>query len=232
MNPLFRRFHHSSASACSYLLADEGSRRALLIDPVLEDVPLYLAVLGEAGLQLDWALETHLHADHLSGAARLCELTGASLACPAGCGIAHADRYLADREEISAGELQLRALACPGHAPASHCYLAGDRLFSGDTLLIGSCGTTDEPGANPGQLYDSVVRRLFALPDETLLYPGHADARRWVSCIGEEKRANPMFCGVSRDEFIALCARRPGKAQATPTTCLEANRIARPATRH
>lgn len=211
-----RRFWDSRSTTCTYLLADPKCREGVLIDPVLEQVPLYLGVLDELGYRLAWVLDTHLHGDHASAAASLRALLQAQVGCGAGSGITGVDRLLGDGESLSVGQMKIDVLATPGHTPGCVTYRWEDCLFTGDALWIGGCGRTDEPGGNPGQLYDSVTRRLLPLPDEYLLFPGKGSQTRWVSCMGEERNANPLFRGVSRDEFIALCQRRPDPPPLSP----------------
>lgn len=229
MNPdhlpwIFRQFHDQQSGCLSYLLGDPQQRVALLIDPLAESSWLYQGMLQDYGLKLVWILETHLHEDHATAADSLRQTTGASIAVPAGCGAAHADRQIKDGEKIACGNLLLEAIATPGHSPSCHVYRWGERLFTGDTLLIGGCGRTDTPGSNPGQLYDSIRRRLMPLPDETLIYPGHALEQRLVSCIGEERLRNPVLQGMSRDEFVASQRRTVRPLPANWQACLDMNR--------
>lgn len=203
-----RRFWDSRSGTCSYLLATDGGRQCVLIDPVLEHVPLYLGVLEELDLVLSCVLESHLHADHISAAASLQDLTGCAIACSPASEIRGADVAVDDGDFLLFGEIRLQAIATPGHSRHCLTYRWGDRLFTGDALLIGGCGRADEPEGNAGLLFDSINRRLLAFPDEYLVFPGHGTQSRWVSCIGEEKRSNPMLAGNSRDEFIALSRRR------------------------
>lgn len=218
----FRQLRDEASGAFSYLLGCGRSGHALLIDPVVTQAALYLGMLDELGLRLDWVLETHLHADRVSAADALREWTGAGVAVGADSGIADADRLLRDGDALGCGDLELAVLATPGHTPGCLSYLWGGRLFSGDCLLIGACGRLDEPGGDGPRLFDSVTRRLFVLPDETLVYPGRCRAGRRVSTIGEERETNPLFHGVTRDGFAA----RPGEAAASPilAEALEANR--------
>lgn len=200
----FRQLRDEATGAFSYLVACKASGTALVIDPVVNQTPLYLGMLGELGLRLAWILETHLHADHISAADSLREWTGAKVAVSAGAGIRCADRLLTDDDTIACGEIVMQTLATPGHTPGCVSFHWHDRLFTGDCLLIGSCGRTDEPGSDGAQLFDSVIRRLFAYPDETLVYPGHCLDGRRVSSIGEERENNLLFHGVSRDSFASV----------------------------
>ncbi len=200
----FRQLRDEATGAYSYLIGCGESGSALVIDPVVNQTPLYLGILGELDLRLEWVLETHLHADHISAADSLREWTSAHVAVGARAGIDCADRMLADGEQIACGTLAIDVLTTPGHTPGCVSFFWRDRLFTGDCLLIGSCGRTDEPGSDSARLYDSVIRRLFAFPDETLVYPGHSLTGRRVSSIGEERESNPYFRDVSRDSFASV----------------------------
>ena len=178
-----------------------------MIDPVLDDWMLYLGVIDEMGWQLEAVLETHLHEDRLSAAAAIRQACGAKV-LSGDARMTGADRCLADGEILQVGQLAVQVLATPGHTPACVSYLCADRLFAGDCLLIGDCGHLCGQQADPGQMYDSITRKLLSLPDETLLYPGHDANGRQVGCIGEERRRNPFFGGVSRDEFMARMTAR------------------------
>ncbi|HMV17438.1 MAG TPA: MBL fold metallo-hydrolase [Zoogloea sp.] len=201
---LFRQFFDTASCTLTYLLADPVTGDAVIIDSVREHVGAYISFLQEQELQLDWILETHVHADHVTGAAALREFTGARSAVGAGGLVGCADRALEDGDSIVFGNQVIRAIATPGHTPGCMSYHWRDRLFTGDALLIGGCGRTDFQGGDAGQLYDSITERLFTLPDETLVYPGHDYRHARVSCIGQEKLANPRFAGKSRADFIEL----------------------------
>lgn len=198
----FRQLRDEATGTFSYLIGDTQS--AVVIDPVANQTPLYLGMLGELGLRLEWVLETHLHADHISAADSLREWTGTRVAVGARTGIHGADRLLEDGDEIVCGDIVLAALFTPGHTPGCLTFRWDGCLFTGDCLLIGACGRTDEPGSDGKQLFDSVMRRLFVLPDETLVYPGHCLAGRRVSSIGEERETNPVFHDACRDSFASL----------------------------
>jgi sulfur dioxygenase len=206
---IFRQLHYAPSGAYSYLLGDEASHAALVIDPVAEQADLILALLCDLRLSLSQIIATHGCSGRASGARRLAELTG----CPVrvGCGgqggrCTWADKELRDGESIDLGGHPLQIIATPGHTPCGIACLWRDRLFTGDTLLINNCGRVDLPASEAGQLYDSVVRRLFALPGETLIFPGHDSDGRTVSTIAEERARNPRFVGRSRDSFVTLMA--------------------------
>lgn len=220
----FRQFHDPATETFSYLVGCGETARAVLIDPVVSQVPLYLGVLGELGLSLDWVLETHLHSDHISAADALRERTHAYIAAGRQAGIEAVDRPLADGDVLRVGLLCIDVIATPGHTPGCLTYRWADRLFTGDGLLIGGCGRISEPGGNGVALYDSVTRRLFCHADETLVYPGHCLCGRRVSCIGEERERNPFFHGVSRDRFVAVRASEPDPLPVATRAAIEANR--------
>lgn len=203
-----RQFLDRPTASLSYLLACPDSGRAVMIDPVQDNLALYLGVLDEMKWELDCVLETHLHVDHITAAGKLRLATGAHIASP-DKQVANADRLLHEGDQIIVGKLQINVITTPGHTPSCVTYHCADRLFTGDCLLIGDCGNLCGDGADAGRLYDSITRKLLRFPDETLLYPGHDQQGRQVSCIGDERRNNPLFCGVSRDEFIARLACRP-----------------------
>ena len=211
MTPI-QRFDPAS-STYTYLLFDEGSREALIIDPVDEQLERDLAELQQRGLTLKWTVETHAHADHITSAARLAELTGARMAAPAGCHVGTAAVQLQDGDTLGFGAETLRVLHTPGHTAGSVCFVWAPRarpepaqLFSGDTLLIQGCERADFQSGDAGQLYDSITQRLFTLPDATVVWPAHDYHGRTQSSIGAEKAGNPRLAGKTREQFIALMA--------------------------
>ena len=200
----FRQLFDRESSTYTYVLGDAERREAVIVDPVREQVDRDLAVIAELGLNLKWILETHVHADHITGARALATRTGARTAVSLHCGATGFDRLFDDGELLVFGDEVIRAIATPGHTPGSTCYLWHDRLLTGDTLLIGGCGRTDFQRGDPVQMYHSITRKLFALPDDTLVYPGHDYKGRHVSTIGEEKATNPRLAGKSEAEFVAI----------------------------
>lgn len=193
-----------ASSTYTYLLFDQTTREAVIIDPVDEQIERDLAVLREYGLHLVWTLETHAHADHITSAGKLAELAGARTAAPAGCGIGTAGRQLQDGEELEFGSERLRALHTPGHTAGSMSYLWRDHVFTGDALLIGGCGRTDFQSGSAVDLYRSLTQVLFALPDGTTVWPGHDYQGRTSSTIGHEKASNPRVAGKTEAEFVAI----------------------------
>lgn len=200
----------AESSTWTYLLADDASHEALLIDPVRAQVDRDLGLLAAHGLRLAAIVDTHVHADHITGAAALKAATGAPTAVGADCLAEGYDRALLDGDRVDFGAQRLEAIATPGHTPGSTCFLwrqpDAARLFTGDTLLIGGCGRTDFQGGDAGLLWDSVTGRLFTLPDDTIVLPGHDYHGRSDSRIGIERRSNPRFAGHTRESFVAQMA--------------------------
>jgi glyoxylase-like metal-dependent hydrolase (beta-lactamase superfamily II) len=200
---LFRQLYDSESSTYTYLLADLELKAAILIDPVLEQVERDLKLLKELGLSLHYCLETHIHADHITGTGKLRELTGCLGILPANAQADCANRHIQDDEALELGSIAIKAIATPGHTDSHMAYLVnGERILTGDALLIRGCGRTDFQSGDAGTLYDSVTTRLFTLPDATLVYPAHDYRGQTVATIGEEKSWNPRFVGRSRDNFI------------------------------
>lgn len=195
-----------ASSTYTYVLVDPGTRDAVMIDPVDSQFDAYSALLDSERLTLRYVLETHNHADHVTGSGRLRERTGARAATPLGCGIVAADLQLIDGEELRFGRETILALATPGHTAGSMSFLWRDCVFTGDSLLIGGCGRTDFQSGDAGALYDSITQKLFALPDATIVFPAHDYNGRTSSTIGAEKRTNPRLAGRSRAAFIQLMA--------------------------
>lgn len=204
MSIVFRQLFDEDSCTLTYLLADPLTGDAVLIDTVREHTGRYAALLREMNLQLVWLLETHVHADHVTGAAGLKELTGARTVTGERAGAPCADVLAADGTTVVFGNEVIRVIPTPGHTVGCVTYHWRDRLFTGDALLIGGCGRTDFQGGDAGTLYDSITGRLFALRDEMLVYPGHNYEGRRVSCIGQERIGNPRLAGKSREAFIAL----------------------------
>lgn len=188
----------------TYLLA-VGDEVAL-VDPVRERYDTYRAILEARRLTLRFVVETHTHADHLMLNRALKHGLGAPVLMHEESPSPLVDRHVRDEEILELGGFPIRVLFTPGHTPDSMCLLLGGALLSGDTLLIGGSGRTDFPGGDAGAQYDGVTRRLFALPDDTVVWPGHDYKGRTSSTIGHEKASNPRFVGRTRAEYIDLMA--------------------------
>ncbi|MHB1678142.1 MAG: MBL fold metallo-hydrolase [Sulfuriferula sp.] len=200
----FRQLFDTTSSTYTYLLGEHESQSAVLIDPVLGHDDLYLELLAEQHFNLRYLLETHVHADHITGASALRKATGAQTAISMYSGATCADVQLRGGEYLHFGNESIQVIATPGHTPTCVSYLWRDRVFTGDALLIGGCGRTDFQGGDAGQLYDSITNKLWALPDDTLVYPAHDYHHHHVSSVAQERETNPRLAGKSRNEFIAI----------------------------
>jgi glyoxylase-like metal-dependent hydrolase (beta-lactamase superfamily II) len=194
MNMLFRQLFDYDTWTYTYLIADPATKEAVLVDPVVEQVERDLKLIRELGLTLRYCLETHIHADHITGTGKLRELTGCQGIVPEHAQASCADQFIQDGDVLQVGSIQIQAIATPGHTDSHMAYLVNqDRVLTGDALFIRGSGRTDFQSGNAGALYDSVTQHLFTLPDETLVYPGHDYRGHTVSTIAEEKRWNPRF---------------------------------------
>jgi sulfur dioxygenase len=212
-------FEHGTSSF-TYVLADDATRLALIIDPVLETVARDLLLLRELELELRLILETHLHADHITGAAALRATTGARVAVSRASRIRGADAYLDDGTTLSLGVAEIVCMATPGHTPGCLSYYTNGIVFTGDCLLIGSTGRTDLPDGDAAVLYDSIQGRLWSLPPQTLVYPAHDYRGHLCSTIGRERRFNPRVGASSTKEaFLRLMS---GQKRPLPAKMLQA----------
>jgi sulfur dioxygenase len=193
-----------ASSTYTYLLFDEATRDAVIIDPVDEQLDRDLAALRQYGLQLRWTVETHAHADHITSAGLLAEHAGAKTAAPAGCGIHTAALQLQHGDTLQFGGEELRALHTPGHTAGSMSFVWRDHVFTGDTLLIQGCGRTDFQSGSAQALFHSITEILFSLPDRTTVWPGHDYQGRTHSSIGEEKVGNPRIAGKTEAQFVEI----------------------------
>lgn len=202
---LFRQLFDYTTYTYTYLIADPDTREAALVDSVIEQVDRDLKLLKELGLTLRYCLETHIHADHITGTAELRAATQCQGIVPQNAQAQCADRFMADGEVLRVGQVPIAAIATPGHTDSHMAYLVnGTYLLTGDSLFIRGCGRTDFQSGDAGTLYDSITQRLFTLPDTTLVYPGHDYRGHTVSTIGEEKQWNPRLAGRDRASFIEL----------------------------
>jgi len=199
----FSQLLHKDTCTYTFLLGCERTRHAVLIDPVDELVATHLDALKDRGLQLELTLETHTHADHVTGAGLLRQRVGCRVGVPDPEAVG-ADVLVRDGDRLLVGELCIQVLATPGHTGSCVSYLVGDRVFTGDALRIGTCGRTDFQEGDAGRLYDSIMKKLYTLPPDTLLYPGHDYKKLRVSSIQQEKETNPRInAETRRGDFVA-----------------------------
>jgi sulfur dioxygenase len=202
---IFRQLFDPQSSTYTYLLADEGSREAVLIDPVFEQARRDVALIEELGLKLKWTLETHVHADHVTGAWLLKEKLGSRIAVSYAAGAEGASRYLHAGDRVDFGKRHLETRATPGHTSGCLTYVLDDRsmAFTGDALLIRGCGRTDFQEGDPRMLFRSVREQIFSLPDHCLIYPGHDYRGLTATSVGEEKLYNPRLAeAILEQDFI------------------------------
>lgn len=186
----FQQLFEQVSSTYTYILMDSKTRDGLIIDPVLETLERDHKLLQELGIKLRYILDTHVHADHVTSSASLAERTGAAIAMNANAGVADIDVPLQDGQILQCGNIVIKAIATPGHTNGCMCYSVDGAVFTGDTLLIRGNGRTDFQNGSPAVLYESIMQKLFTLPDETTVYPAHDYAGLTSSTIGMEKKFN------------------------------------------
>lgn len=201
---IFRQLFEPDTFTYTYLLGCERTCKAVMIDPVVTEVNRYVDLLNGLDLQLVYTMETHVHADHITGSGTLREKLGSKSVVHREGGAMCADLLVTDMVPLQVGDLAFEVRYTPGHTSGCVSYVMADRVFTGDALFINGCGRTDFQQGDPGRLYDSITGQLFTLPDETLVYPGHDYHGNWVSSIGQEKRKNARLAGKTRDEFITI----------------------------
>jgi glyoxylase-like metal-dependent hydrolase (beta-lactamase superfamily II)/rhodanese-related sulfurtransferase len=202
---IFRQLFDLQSSTYTYLLADAATRGAVLIDPVFEQARRDAALVEELGLKLAWTLETHVHADHITGAWLLREKLGSKIAVSRAGGAEGADRQLEDNEWIELGKRKIQVRATPGHTSGCLTYVLDDcsMAFTGDALLIRGCGRTDFQQGDPHALFRSVRERIFSLPDTCQLYPAHDYRGLTSTSVGEEKLYNPRLAeSIGEGDFV------------------------------
>lgn len=201
---IFRQFFDSVSSTYTYLISSGYGREALIIDPVLEKTDQYIKLLNELDLRLVKVIDTHIHADHISGLGELRNKTKCITIMGEQAPADVVSMHVKDNEKISIENINLTALYTPGHTDDSYSFLMNDRLFTGDTLLIKGTGRTDFQNGNPYDQYNSLFDRLLKLPEETFIYPAHDYKGENVSTIGEEKKFNPRLQVSSAQEYASI----------------------------
>ena len=201
---IFKQLFDQKSSTYTYLIASSKGREALIIDPVIENVSDYIILLKELDLRLVKVIDTHIHADHVTGASKLKDITKCSIIMGDHTPADAVEIKIKDDEYINLENLKIRAMYTPGHTSDSYSFLMDNYLFSGDTLLINGTGRTDFQNGNSKDAYNSIFNKLLKLPDETFLYPAHDYKGEKVSTIGKEKKQNPRLQVNSVDEYVEL----------------------------
>ena len=204
---LFRQLFDTKSSTYTYLIASAKGREALIIDPVEENVNEYVNHLKELDLKLVKVIDTHIHADHVTGASKLKNNTNCSTVMGENSPAETVDIRLKDEETIEIDQLKIKALYTPGHTSDSYSFLMNNYLFSGDTLLINGTGRTDFQNGSSKDAYNSLFNKLLKLPEETILYPGHDYNGKKFSTIGNEKKFNPRLQVDSVDQYIEIMSK-------------------------
>ncbi len=201
---IFKQFFDKDSSTYTYLIGSELNKDALIIDSVLDNTKEYINFIRINNLNLLHVLDTHIHADHISGMSMLSEHFACEMLMGRETSAEGLTRKLDHNEEFNLGDLTVRTLFTPGHTSDSYCFLISDRLFTGDTLLIGETGRTDFQNGNSDSAYNSLFEILLKLPDDTIVYPGHDYNGRSSSTIGEEKKTNPRLQAKSQREYVDM----------------------------
>tara|TARA_B100001063_G_scaffold239098_1_gene262190 strand:+ start:2349 stop:3029 length:681 start_codon:yes stop_codon:yes gene_type:complete len=201
---IFKQLFDQKSSTYTYLIASSNGREALIIDPVIENTAKYINLLKELDLKLVKVVDTHIHADHVTGASQLKDITKCTTIMGEHTPAESVEIKVKDDESINIDDLKIRALYTPGHTSDSYSFLMNNHLFSGDTLLINGTGRTDFQNGNAKDSYNSIFNKLLKLPEETLLYPAHDYNGQKVSTIGKEKKYNPRLQVNSEDEYVEI----------------------------
>ena len=201
---IFKQLFDQKSSTYTYLIASSKGREALIIDPVIENVNQYVQLLKELNLNLVKVIDTHIHADHVTGASKLKDITKCTTIMGDHTPANTVEIKVKDDEYINLDNLKIRAMYTPGHTSDSYSFLMDNYLFSGDTLLINGTGRTDFQNGNAKDAYNSIFNKLLKLPEETLLYPAHDYKGEKVSTIGKEKKQNPRLQVKSADEYVEI----------------------------
>ena len=201
---IFRQVFDNKSSTYTYLIASAKGREAVIIDPVIENVQSYIELLNELDLKLVKVIDTHIHADHVTGASKLKLATNCSTLMGEHTPADAVEIKVKDDEIIKIDQIEIRAMYTPGHTSDSYSFLMNNCLFSGDTLLINGTGRTDFQNGSSKDAYNSLFNKLLKLPDDTMLYPGHDYNGKLSSTIGKEKQYNPRLKVKNVDEYVEL----------------------------
>ena len=201
---IFRQVFDNKSSTYTYLIASAKGREAVIIDPVIENVESYIKLLNELDLKLVKVIDTHIHADHVTGASKLKQVTNCSTLMGEHTPADTVEIKVKDDEIIKIDQIEIKAMYTPGHTSDSYSFLMNNYLFSGDTLLINGTGRTDFQNGSSKDAYNSIFNRLLKLPEDTILYPGHDYNGKESSTIGNEKKFNPRLQVKNVDEYVEL----------------------------
>lgn len=202
---IFHQLFEHESSTYTYLLADEETKEAILIDSVFETVERDTKLIQELGLKLKFLVDTHIHADHITGAGSLRVRTGAKTAVSKGANVQCVDITLNDGDELTFGKYTLKAMSTPGHTDSCMTFYCEGMLFTGDVIFIRGTGRTDFQQGDARKMYHSITTRIFSYPDSTKIYPGHDYKGITFSTVGEEKKFNPRIGGgKTEDEFVKI----------------------------
>ena len=204
---IFKQVFDQKSSTYTYLIASAKGREAVIIDPVIENVEKYISLLQELDLKLVKVIDTHIHADHITGASKLKKATNCSTIMGEHTPADAVEIKVKDGEKVKIDQIEIKAIYTPGHTSDSYSFLMDKYLFSGDTLLINGTGRTDFQNGSSEDAYNSLFNKLLKLPDDTLLYPGHDYNGKLVSTIGNEKKLNPRLQVSSADEYAEIMSK-------------------------
>ena len=204
---IFKQIFDTESSTYTYLIASAKGREAVIIDPVIENVDNYIKILGELDLKLVKVIDTHIHADHVTGATKLKKATNCTTLMGEHTPAEAVEIKVKDGEIIEIDNLKIKSLYTPGHTSDSYSFLLDNYLFSGDTLLINGTGRTDFQNGSSKDAYNSLFNNLLKLPEETLVYPGHDYNGKFSSTIGNEKKFNPRLQVKSEDEYVDIMSK-------------------------
>ena len=201
---IFKQVFDKKSSTYTYIIASAKGREAVIIDPVIENVDSYITLLNELNLKLVKVIDTHIHADHITGASKLKKVTNCSTIMGEHTPADTVEIKVKDEEIIKIDQIEIKAMYTPGHTSDSYSFLMDKYLFSGDTLLINGTGRTDFQNGSSKDAYNSLFNKLLKLPDDTMLYPGHDYNGKLSSTIGKEKQHNPRLQVRNVDEYVEL----------------------------
>ena len=204
---IFKQVFDTKTSTYTYLIASAKGREAVIIDPVLENVEDYISLLRELDLKLVKVIDTHIHADHITGASKLKQVTNCTTIMGEHTPADTVEIKVKDSEIIDIDNLKIRSMYTPGHTSDSYSFLLDNYLFTGDTLLINGTGRTDFQNGSSKDAYNSLFNNLLKLPEETLVYPGHDYNGKFSSTIGNEKKFNPRLQVKSIDEYVDIMSK-------------------------